>query len=231
MKLSQEDIAYLRQKAAQDGYNPDHALQVFNYESSNRPEIWGGKGGKYFGLFQAGPSERAQFGVDTEHPSAQNQIDAFGKFLAGRGFKPGMGLQDMYSTVLAGSPGHANRSDGFGTVAQHVARMGGAPAPAAPAAGQNGLLAPSAPDSKSLAALAYADLDKPPEALPGASDAGLPQPAQPQPNPIAGLLTQVAEQQKQQQEEEKAKRDAALQQLLALHNAQHGAAVQGLLGG
>ena len=92
--------------------------------------IYGGKGGKYYGLFQAGPSERAQFGVDTQHPSAQNQIDAFGRFLHARGFKPGMGLMDMYSTVLAGSPGHYNRSDGAGTVASHVAKMMGQPLPA-----------------------------------------------------------------------------------------------------
>jgi hypothetical protein len=36
-----------------------------------------------------------------------------------------MGLQDLYSTVLAGSPGHYNRSDGAGTVAEHVANMSG----------------------------------------------------------------------------------------------------------
>ena len=121
--MTPEEIAYLRQAAARDGYNPDDALKVFQHESSGRTNIWGGKGGNYFGIFQAGPSERAQFGVDTQHPSAQNQIDAFGKFLHARGFKPGMGLMDMYSTVLAGSPGHYGRSDGNGTVAQHVANM------------------------------------------------------------------------------------------------------------
>lgn len=128
MKLTADDIAYLRQAAARDHYNPDDALKVFNYESSGRPDVWGGKGGKYYGIFQAGPAERAQFNIDTKNPSAKNQIDAFGKFLAARGFKPGMGLQDLYSTVLAGSPGHYNRSDGAGTVAQHVSKMsGGAP--------------------------------------------------------------------------------------------------------
>ena len=126
MKLTPEDIAYLKQAAARDHYNPDDALKVFSYESSNRPDVWGGKGNKYFGIFQAGPNERAQFGIDTKTPSARNQIDAFGKFLAARGFKPGMGLLDMYSTVNAGSPGHYSASDGNGTVASHVARMGGA---------------------------------------------------------------------------------------------------------
>lgn len=224
MPLSPEDIAYLRAAAARDGYNPDHALKVFGHESSLRPDAWGGKGGKYFGLFQAGPSERAQFGVDTVHPNARNQIDAFGRFLHGRGFKPGMGLQDMYSTVLAGSPGHYNRSDGAGTVAQHVAQMQGG---SAPVAGANGLSPPGL-DSTALAALAYADLDKPDTALGSSPAGGLPAPAEKE-NPIAGLLTQLAEQQKQQQDEEQQRRDAMQKQLLDLHNAQHGIAVKGLL--
>ena len=125
MKLTPADIEYLRKAAARDHYNPDDALKVFDYESSNRPDVWGGKDKKYFGIFQAGDSERKQFGIDTKHPSAQNQIDAFGKFLTARGYKPGMGLLDMYSTVLAGSPGHYNAKDINGSVLSHVARMTG----------------------------------------------------------------------------------------------------------
>ena len=125
MQLTEDDIAYLRQAASRDNYNPEDALKIFKYESSGRPDIWGGKGNQYFGIFQAGPEERKQFGVDTVNPSAKNQIDAFGKFLSARGFKPGMGLLDMYSTVNAGSPGHYKASDGNGTVASHVAAMQG----------------------------------------------------------------------------------------------------------
>ena len=126
--MTPEEIAYLRAKSQAAGYNADDILKVMNYESSGRPGVWGGKNDQYFGLIQFGPAERKQFGVNTAKPSAQNQIDATMKFLASRGFKPGMGLQDLYSTVLAGSPGHYNRSDGAGTVAQHVAKMnGGAP--------------------------------------------------------------------------------------------------------
>lgn len=125
MKLTPADVEYLRKAAARDKYDPEDALKVFNYESSGRPDVWGGKDNKYFGIFQAGDSERKQFGIDTKHPSAQNQIDAFGKFLAARGYKPGMGLLDMYSTVLAGSPGHYNAKDMNGSVLSHVARMTG----------------------------------------------------------------------------------------------------------
>lgn len=221
MKLTPEDIAYLRAAAARDGYNPDDAMKVFGHESSFNPTVWGGKGGKYFGLFQAGPSERAQYGVDVNHPSVRNQVDAFGRFLHGRGFKPGMGLADMYSTVLAGSPGHYDRSDGAGTVAQHVAQMQGGKMP-------SGLAPAGGLDKEALMALAYADTEQP---TAGSDPIGsmLQQPAPEKPNPIAGLLTQLAEQDKQSQEEEQQRRDALQKQILDLHNAQHGPAVKGLL--
>lgn len=125
MKLTESDISYLQKRAAEKGYNADDLSKVINYESSGRPDVWGGKSGKYFGLFQFGPNERQQFGVDTVHPSATNQIDAGFKFLEARGFKPGMGLLDLYSTVNAGSPGHYKASDGNGTVMSHVAAMQG----------------------------------------------------------------------------------------------------------
>jgi hypothetical protein len=125
MNLASSDIAYLRQRAADKGYNADDLMKVINYESSGRPDVWGGKNNQYYGLLQFGPEERKQFGVDTAHPSATNQIDAAFKFLDARGFKPGMGLLDLYSTVNAGSPGHYKASDGNGTVASHVAAMQG----------------------------------------------------------------------------------------------------------
>lgn len=125
MNLASSDIAYLRQKASEKGYNADDLLKVINYESSGRPDVWGGKNNQYYGLIQFGPEERKQFGVDTAHPSATNQIDATFKFLDARGFKPGMGMLDLYSTINAGSPGHYKASDGNGTVASHVAAMQG----------------------------------------------------------------------------------------------------------
>lgn len=125
MNLASNDIAYLRKQAAAKGYNADDLLKVINYESSGRPDVWGGKNNQYYGLIQFGPEERKQFGIDTVHPSANNQIDGAFKFLDARGFTPGMGLLDLYSTVNAGSPGHYKASDGNGTVASHVAAMQG----------------------------------------------------------------------------------------------------------
>lgn len=181
MKLTADDIAYLRQAAARDHYNPDDALKVFNYESSGRPDVWGGKGKAYFGIFQAGPDERKKFGVDTVHPSAQNQIDAFGKFLSARGYKPGMGLLDMYSTVNAGSPGHYKASDGNGTVASHVARMlGSSVAPVGSS------VRSAAPGDYSLA---YAE---PEEAAPAMNKS----------DPIGELLAQMEAQKEEEKPEE-----------------------------
>lgn len=158
MKLTADDIAYLRQASARDHYNPDDAMKVFSYESSGRPDVWGGKGKNYFGIFQAGPSERKQFGIDTVNPSAKNQIDAFGKFLSSRGYKPGMGLLDMYSTVNAGSPGHYSASDGNGTVASHVASMLGRASP-----GVTGSVSTAPANLSGGGPLAYAPTDEAPD--------------------------------------------------------------------
>ena len=132
MKLTQDDIAYLNQKGASQGYGPDdinNLLKAINYESRGDATRWCGKDNNYFGLIQFGKNERKQFGVDTENPNAQNQIDATFAFLNKRGYKPGMGMLDLYSTINAGSPGHYNASDGNGMVASHVAKMTGMTAP------------------------------------------------------------------------------------------------------
>jgi hypothetical protein len=217
MPLSKEDIAYLRAAAARDGYSADDAMKVFGHESSLDPTVWGGKGGQYFGLFQAGPSERKDYGVDVVHPSARNQIDAFGRFLHGRGYKPGMGLEDMYSTVLAGRPGLYNRTDGAGTVAQHVARMQGGSAPGMTLSG-----------SPEMSALAYADSASPPsadapKADPIAELLNMQTPMR-KPDPISSLLADEPK-----QEDEQARRDAFRRQIMDFHNAQHMRAIQGLL--
>lgn len=116
---------YLVQQARAKGINPLDLATVIAHETGGKfnPDVWGGKGGRYYGLLQFGDNERKQFGVNSLNPSYENQIDAGLNFLASRGFKPGMNRMDMYSTVLAGSPGHNNRADQNGTVAQHVANM------------------------------------------------------------------------------------------------------------
>lgn len=199
--MTPEDVAYLRAKAQAAGYNADDLLRVINYESSGDPTRWGGKGGNYYGLIQFGGPERKQFGVDTEHPNAQNQIDATLRFLSARGFKPGMGLLDLYSTVNAGSPGHYSASDGNGTVASHVAKMMGTRLPEMPL--------PSAQPQSPMQ----------PAAAPTLSDALT------SPQVRKFTLGLLAEPQQPEQS------DDMQQQMMEFHQRAHQAALQGLLGG
>lgn len=210
--MTPQEIAYLQAKAKTAGYNPDDLLKVINYESSGRPNAWGGKGGNYYGLIQFGPNERKQFGVDTKNPSATNQIDATMKYLAARGFKPGMGLMDLYSTINAGSPGHYSASDGNGTVASHVARMNGE-TPAGSYAlsyAPQGAAEPAAPTS-------ITDIIN--QTAPQATK---------KPDPIAGLLQQMETQNNQPAEPDY--NEEMKQQMFDLHRRIHEASLQGLLG-
>lgn len=76
-----------------------------------------------FGLIQAGPEEAKTYGFDPGQSPA-DQVDSVVAYLKDRGLKPGMGLEDIYSTINAGAPGLLDRSDRPGeTVASHVARM------------------------------------------------------------------------------------------------------------
>lgn len=202
--MTPEATAYLVERARAAGYNPQDLMRVINYESSGDPTRWGGKGGNYYGLIQFGPEERKQFGVDTEHPNAQNQIDATLRFLSARGFKPGMGLLDLYSTVNAGSPGHYSASDGNGTVASHVAKMMGTRLPE--------MASSPAPSTQPQTAIQ-------PAAAPTLSDVlGSPQVRK----FTLGLLAEP------QQPEQS---DDMQQQMMEFHQRAHQAALQGLLGG
>lgn len=112
----------LRQAAKELGTSPRDLATVISYESGFNPRKWGGKGGNYMGLIQFGPSERAQFGANDQQ-TFKEQMPAVVRYLKSRKFKPGMGLMDLYSTINAGSPGLYDRSDGYGTVRSHTAKM------------------------------------------------------------------------------------------------------------
>jgi hypothetical protein len=211
--MTPEEIAYLQAKAKNAGYNPDDLMKVISYESSGRPNVWGGKGNDYFGLIQFGPNERKQFGVDTKNPSAFNQIDATMKYLSARGFKPGMGLMDLYSTVNAGSPGHYNASDGNGTVASHVARMSGEKS-------TPGFSLAYAPEEKEMTAG--------PLSIESIIQQTEPMPVSNRPNTISGLLEQLDQPNRQLQEPDY--NEEMKQQMMDLHKRVHEASLQGLLG-
>lgn len=221
MQLTKEDIAYLNAQAQARGYSGDDLLKVINYESSGRPNAWGGKGGDYFGLIQFGPNERKTYGVDTVHPNARNQIDAAFRFLGDRGFKPGMGLQDLYSTVLAGSPGHYGRSDGAGTVSEHVAKMQGGATPGLSLSGGIPADALSFAGSQDQPTTAKSD------PIADLLEAGG-MPKQKQGMNLTSLVSSLLAEPDEQQQAPSSN-DAFMRQMRDFHNAQHMRAVQGLL--
>lgn len=103
------------------GLNPVEVAAVMSYETggSFSPTVMGGKGGNYMGLIQFGREERAKYGI-TKTSSPEQWTTAITRFLKDRGFKRGMGVLDLYSTINAGTPGRYNASDGNGTVRTHV---------------------------------------------------------------------------------------------------------------
>lgn len=73
----------------------------------------------YLGLIQFGKAEQQKYGVTANQTFAQ-QMGSVVAFLKDRGFKPGMGILDLYSTINAGRPGRYNAVDGTTTVRQKV---------------------------------------------------------------------------------------------------------------
>lgn len=106
------------------GLSPVEWGGIIHYESGADPSRWGGTGGRHVGLIQFGPNEQKQFGV-TGQESFQEQLLKAEQFMSARGYKPGMGVMNAYSTINAGSPGRFNASDANnggmpGTVADKV---------------------------------------------------------------------------------------------------------------
>lgn len=150
-----ELVSAVRSSADRLGMSPSDLLTIMSYETGSRLDhnMWGGKNNNYLGLIQMGPEERAKYNV-RPGMNVTDHVTAAENFLRDRGFKPGMGLLDAYSTVNAGRPGLYNRSDANnggapGTVADKVASMAGhrmranallgLPSDATPAASGGGL--------------------------------------------------------------------------------------------
>lgn len=108
------------------GINPADLATVISYETGGTfsPSIRGGAGNRHIGLIQFGPNEQKRYGA-SQGQSAAEQLPAVEAYLTDRGFKPGMGILDLYSTINAGRPGRYNASDANnggapGTVADKV---------------------------------------------------------------------------------------------------------------
>ena len=108
--------------APQLGVSPTELASLSALESSLDINARGGDGGRYVGLFQFGPEEQRMYGVYQGQP-AEQQLQALVRFATDRGYRPEMGIAELYSTILAGSPGRLNARDSNGTSAGSAARQ------------------------------------------------------------------------------------------------------------
>ncbi|WP_152045507.1 phage tail length tape measure family protein [Aureimonas psammosilenae] len=112
-------VTSLRWAANKLGTSAKDLATVISYETGGTfsPDIKGGAGGKHLGLIQFGPTEQKQYGAHIGQ-GVSDQMKSVVSYLQDRGFKQGMSLLDLYSTINAGSPGRYKASD---------ANNGGAP--------------------------------------------------------------------------------------------------------
>ncbi len=79
------------------------------------PNIVGGAGKKHRGMIQFGENEQKLYGI-TGPQTRAGQMAAVLKYYEDRGFKPGMGIDRAYATVLGGNPNVSlETKDSFGT--------------------------------------------------------------------------------------------------------------------
>lgn len=107
--------------ARQLGLDPNQVAAVMSFETGGKldPNTAGGDGGKYVGFIQMSPDNQRKYGI---HPNMtpEDWSGAILKYMDDRGFKKGMGLEDFYSTILTGSPGHYDRKDSNGTTVRNA---------------------------------------------------------------------------------------------------------------
>jgi hypothetical protein len=115
-KLSPSDRAAFLQTANNLGLNPYEFGGLVQMESGFRPNVWGGDGGNYRGLIQFGPGARSEVGLPDRDMTIAEQLPYVEKYFNQRGYKPGMGIEKAYATVLVGNPGGSlDAKDSFGT--------------------------------------------------------------------------------------------------------------------
>lgn len=145
-------VAALIASASRLGADPLDLATVISYETGGTfsPSIFGGAGKRHMGLIQFGPAERQQYGASADQ-SFEDQLPAVERYLTDRGFKPGMGRLDLYSTINAGQPGRYGASDAGnggapGSVADKVRDQMG-PHEAKASAFLGGSFTPKVPDA------------------------------------------------------------------------------------
>jgi len=110
------------------GADPVDLATVISYETAGTFDPWKAgpttQWGQHRGLIQWGEPQRAKYGV-TQGMPVDAQLQAAERYLQDAGYKPGMGIMDMYSAINAGRVGRygasdANNGGAPGTVADKV---------------------------------------------------------------------------------------------------------------
>ncbi len=118
-QITDNDKAAIVRTAQQLGVTPTELGAVLQRESGMNPNIWGGKGGNYYGAIQFGGPERKEAGLDPNkigNYSLAEQMPHVQKWLGGRGYERGMGVALLYNTILGGNPNaNMNTQDSFGS--------------------------------------------------------------------------------------------------------------------
>lgn len=111
----------IKNEALRIGANPADLATAMSYETGGTFDLWKKgpttKWGQHIGLIQMGEPQRQKYGY-YEGMSEEAAVKSAADYLVDNGFKPGMGLLDLYSTINAGAPGRYDASD---------AAAGGAP--------------------------------------------------------------------------------------------------------
>ena len=118
--LPQADRTAIFDAARKLKLNPYELGGFLSLESGTNmdPNIRGGAGGNYYGMIQFGPDEQKKY-LDQSRMGQYTRAEQMPKavqFLTDRGYKPGMGIDRAYATVLGGNPNVSlNAKDSFGT--------------------------------------------------------------------------------------------------------------------
>lgn len=112
------------------GINAVDLAALISYETAGTlsPGIKGGAGGNYLGLIQFGPEERRKYGVSGRQTFEQQLLNSVVPYLQDRtaafGGTKGMGLAELYKTVIAGNPSVSlNAKDENGTIREHIQKI------------------------------------------------------------------------------------------------------------
>jgi hypothetical protein len=103
--------------SARNGWDPADIAAIISFETGGTLDPaqpgYGAAAGR-IGLIQAGPNERAAYGLGTGNWN--QEMKGIENYLLARGAKPGMGLEDLYSAVNGGNVNAGYTPDGNGTV-------------------------------------------------------------------------------------------------------------------